>query len=330
MSFGKAVDLLRLAMHATSMRGVCLADIESEFGCVRRTAQRMVCALEEAFPATEHQIGNDGRHYWRLPSRAIASLLSPTADELAAMTAAIAELERMGMASEAVRLRELDEKVRTLIPTERGVRLAVDEEVLLESLGIAARPGPRTVANEVVDDAISLALKGPFHLSMGYQSRTDEVPVQRKIAPYGLLLGSRRYLVGKDVTKDDGRLRHYRVEDIKTAEALPTSFEYPADFNLQAYAQRAFGSYHNDAEYGEVVWKFAPSAAGRARRFLFHPAQETEELDDGSLIVRFWAAGHIEMSWHLYTWGAAVEVLSPPSLAELVHPYRRADFVALP
>ena len=50
MSFSKAVDLLRLAMMATGRRGICLADVEAEFGGVRRTAQRMIAALQEAFP----------------------------------------------------------------------------------------------------------------------------------------------------------------------------------------------------------------------------------------------------------------------------------------
>ena len=63
MSFTKAVDLLRLAMMATSRQGVCLSDVEAEFGCVRRTAQRMILALQEAFPATDHAVGEDLRHY---------------------------------------------------------------------------------------------------------------------------------------------------------------------------------------------------------------------------------------------------------------------------
>ncbi len=36
----------------------------------------------------------------------------------------------------------------------------------------------------------------------------------------------------------------------------------------------------------------------------------TRELD-GSLLVRFEAAGHLEMAWHLYAWGDAVEVVKP-------------------
>jgi predicted DNA-binding transcriptional regulator YafY len=330
MSFGKAADLLKLAMMSTGRVGVCLSDIEQEFDCVRRTAQRMIAALEEVFPATEHYVGGDMRHYWRLPARAIASLLSPSADELVALSSAVTELERAGMAPEARHLRTLDRKVRALVPADRGTRLAVDEEALLEAMGYAARPGPRATSDSEVDEAIAEALKGPSHLEISYRGRADAVAQKRVIAPYGLLLGSRRYLVGKDVDKKDDRLRHFRVEDISQATALVSSFEYPADFNLADYAQRAFGSFHNDAEYGEVIWRFSPHAAGHAQRFLFHPSQVSELEADGSLLVRFRASGHLEMAWHLYSWGDAVEIISPTNLATMVHPFRRNDFAALP
>ena len=55
----------------------------------------------------------------------------------------------------------------------------------------------------------------------------------------------------------------------------------------------------------------------------------TEE-PDGSLIVRFTASGHLEMVWHLYMWGDAVEVLAPESLRVMVDLHRREDFPALP
>lgn len=330
MSFSKAVDLLRLAMLATGRRGVCLAEIEAEFGCVRRTAQRMTEALQEAFPATEHYVADDRRHFWRLASRAIAPLLSPSAEELAAMSAAIAELERNGLSFEAERMRLLDHKVRALVPPDSSARIAVDEEALLEAMGYAARPGPRPVLNAAVDEAIATALKGPFHLRIAYKSRAEAAPVTRVVAPFGLLLGARRYLVARDTSKEDNLLRHYRVEDITEAEQLDTSFEIPSGFNLADYAERAFGSFHNDKEFGEVVWRFSAAAADRARRYLFHPAQQIEDLEDGSILVRFHASGHLEMCWHLYAWGDAVEVIEPASLAAMVNDSRRSDFPALP
>ncbi len=143
-------------------------------------------------------------------------------------------------------------------------------------------------------------------------------------------MGSRRYLVAIDTAKRDGNIRHFRVESMVSAEALTEGFAWPEDFDLKAYANRAFGSYYDAHEHGPVVWKFAPHAAERAAGYQFHPEQSSELLDDGSLMVRFNASGHVEMCWHLYAWGDAVEVISPSVLAEMVHPWRRDDFPSLP
>jgi predicted DNA-binding transcriptional regulator YafY len=48
-----------------------------------------------------------------------------------------------------------------------------------------------------------------------------------------------------------------------------------------------------------------------------------EDQSDGFLIVKFWAAGHLEMAWHLYAWGTDVEVLAPERLRALVNSFRR-------
>ena len=97
-----------------------------------------------------------------------------------------------------------------------------------------------------------------------------------------------------------------------------------------AHAARAFGSYQDEARYGEVVWRFSPAAAPTAREFVFHPGQSFEEQPDGSLVVRFHASGWLEMAWHLYQWGDTVEVLAPEGLRALVGGHRRSDFEALP
>ncbi|WP_281410582.1 MULTISPECIES: WYL domain-containing protein [Rhizobium] len=73
--------------------------------------------------------------------------------------------------------------------------------------------------------------------------------------------------------------------------------------------RRAF--YDGKGWIGRVIWRFAPRAAARAAEFCFHPKQTVEEEEDGSLIVRFRAAGWLEMVWHLYSWGDAVEVIAP-------------------
>jgi predicted DNA-binding transcriptional regulator YafY len=329
MSFAKAQELLKLAMMATRRSGVSLQEIVEEWGCSHRTAQRMTDALEAAFPQTEPEDGEDRKRRWRIPAKAIAPLLTPSADELAALATAVSELEAQQMMAESATLRHLQSKVRALLPPGAGTRLAVDEETLLEALGHAARPGPRPAMSSEVDAAISEALKGPFLLRIAYRKRTQDKPSERVVAPHGLLLGVRRYLVARDTAKKSGRLQHYRVEEIYSAEVLSESFELDPAFSIRAHAEKGFGSYESAAEYGDVVWRFSPDAAPHARRFVFHPTQTIEEEANGSLLIRFKASGHLEMCWHLYSWGKSVEVLQPASLREMVHGHQR-DFDALP
>ena len=314
MSFAKGQELLKLAMMATGGIGVSLEDIVEEWRCSHRTAQRMTDALQTAFPQTEVEDGDDRKRRWRIHARAIAPLLTPSAQELAALATAITALESEQMTAEAATLRDLQLKVLALLPPGTGTRLAVDEEALLEALGRAARPGPQPVMNTEVNAAISEALKGPFLLRITYRRRTQDRPSERVVAPHGLLLGVRRYLVARDTAKKTARLQHYRVEEIYSAEVLDESFEIDPGFSLRTHAERGFGSYESEAEHGEVVWRFSPDAADHAKRFVFHPTQTVEEEKDGSLLLKFRASGHIEMCWHLYTWGKSVEVLQPAAV----------------
>lgn len=330
MSFAKARELITLAMLATGRRGITLDDIVEEFGCSERTAQRMTAALQDTFVQTDHWIGEDRRARWRIHPQQIAHLVTPTSDELVALGEAISQLDRVGMGQEADLARRLQRKVKALLPPDKGARLEVDREAVAEALGHAARPGPRPAAVEDVVEAIYDALKGPSLLRIRYRKRDEDAASERVVAPHGLLLGVRRYLVARDIAKGaKARLQHYRVEEIYQADLLNETFEIDPGFDLKRHAEKGFGSYESEKEHGEVVWRFRPDAAAHARRYVFHPTQTTQEEDDGSLIVRFEASGHLEMTWHLYSWGDAVEVISPVALRDLVHGYRRT-FQALP
>lgn len=330
MSFAKAQDILQLAMMATRRAGVTLEEIAETFSCSHRTAQRMAAAMVALFPQAESVKGEDRRTRWTIPARAIAPLLSPSSDELVALSEATALLDRAGMKQEAEHMRDLERKINALVPLGQRTRLEVDKEAVLEMLGYAMRPGPRPVAAKDVIEAIYDALKGPWLLRILYRKHEEDAPRQRIVAPYGLLLGVRRYLVGRDTSKEAGKqIRHFRVEEIYEAEVLERTFEIDSDFDLKKHAERGFGSFVNDAEFGEVIWRFLPEAADHARRYVFHPNQTIEAPDDGSLIVKFEASGYLEMAWHLYSWGNSVEVLEPKALRDMVVGYQK-KFPAMP
>jgi predicted DNA-binding transcriptional regulator YafY len=331
MSFAKAGQLLRLAtLVASRHMGVTLDDVVHEFPGSLRTAKRMMRALEAMFPETEDFVDGEGRKRWRLRSSGLANLLTLSAEEIAAIELAEAVLVRRGDNVEADRVRSLRRKVLALVPRNQVARLETDHDALLEAQGLVARPGPRTRIDPDIARTVGESIKACCVLEIVYRSRKDPKPRRRLVAPYGILSGLRKYLVAADVAAKDGPPRTYRFDAIRRARLTDKPFIRPADFDLQRYANRAFGSFHNPAEFQEVVWRFSPAAAEQAAGFEFHPDQQLEMRPDGSLIVRFTASGHLEMCWHLYAWGDQVEVLAPTALRDMCKAHRRTDFAALP
>lgn len=332
MSFQKAADLLRLAeMAAARHYGVGLQDIVEAFGCDHRTAQRMTRALEDCFPHVEVRTDDARRKYWQMRGRDSQLLMAQGIrdSELAALEIAIRRAERDGAANEVAALQSLRDRLLATMPRPHARRAEVEAETLLEAYGFASRPGPRVRTDPDLMSTISVALKGPFLLTVTYAGGSTPRTRDRLLEPYGLLIGTRRYLVARE-RGGNGRLQHFRLDRISAARIEAETFERPADFNLDDHAARAFGSYHAEDEFGTVIWRFAPEAVAVAREFRFHPRQVLTENPDGSLTVSFEASGLLEMAWHLYIWGDKVEVVAPARLRRLVEGFRRADFPALP
>ena len=331
-SFGKASDLLRLAeMAAARHLGIGLSEIEETFGVDRRTAQRMTRALESCFPNIETVTDDQRRKFWRLRGHDARLMLSQGIrdSELAAIDLAIRRAESEDEPLVAQALGSLRDRLLALMPGPHARRAEVDAGAVLEAHGFALRPGPRVRSDPTILATIAEALKAPNLLTITYAGPQDDAPRQRLVEPYGVLLGIRRYLVARD-RDGDGRLRHVRLDRLTAARIEAQSFARDPEFTLTSHAARAFGSFHTDDEYGEVIWRFAPDAAPAARDFLFHPDQNLTDEPDGTLTVRFTASGWLEMAWHLYQWGDRVEVVAPEGLRSLVHGHRRGDFPALP
>ena len=331
MSFQKAADLLRLAELATARyQGVSLTEIEAEFGVDRRTAQRMTKALEQMFPRCMTRVDDNRRKHWKIRGDDARLMLAQGIrdSELAALELAIRGAEREGMLTEVRALSGLRDRLLAAMPGPHARRAEADAEAVLEAHGFASRPGPRVRIGPDLMGVIGAALRGPQVLTIVYAGGRDPDRA-RRLEPHGLLLGTRRYLVAREAG-GDGRMQHYRLDRITSARLEADSFARAPGFYLTTHAARAFGSFHADAEYGEVIWRFSPTAAATARDFLFHPTQEMTDGEDGSLTVRFTASGHLEMAWHLYMWGDAVEVLAPEPLRAMVDRHRRGDFPALP
>ncbi|GAB4385859.1 helix-turn-helix transcriptional regulator [Albidovulum sp.] len=324
MSFSKARDLIRLAQLAAARRGgLGLEEICAEFGVSHRTAQRMTAALEEVFGNVVAEDGEDRRRRWRLVDPGLARLQLRQETAVEALEIAARAAERENRLRHARALSDLREGLLAHAPGR--ARIEADAEAVLTAMGQVTRPGPRVSVAPGTLDAIIEALRGPFRLRVRYNE--DTAP--RILEPHGVLLGHRTYLAARDPARAD-EVRNFRIDLIREIEVLDESFAFQQGFSIGDYAARSFGVWQDPVQYGEVVWRFAPEAAERAAGFQFHPRQRLEPQPDGSLILRFHAAGWLEMAWHLYQWGDKVEVLAPEGLRRLVEGHRRPDFDALP
>ncbi|KRB57069.1 DeoR family transcriptional regulator [Rhizobium sp. Root708] len=327
MSLTKARDLIRLARLAAIRRiGISLEEIREEFNVTHRTAQRMTEALETVFTGVEWHDGPDRRRRWRVSDPMLDRLRPREETAIEALEIAGRSAHAEGRVRHAKALSDLREGLLSRLAPRDALRTEADVEAVLTSMGSATKPGPRVNLKPAVLDEIIEALRGPFRLRLRYGE--PDAP-ERIIEPHGLLLGHRSYLVARQPSRGETVIS-FRTDRIHAAQALDESFAMADGFSLDEYAARSFGVYQDPAQYGEVVWRFTADAAARAAEFVFHPRQVLEAMDDGSLVVRFHAAGWLEMAWHLYQWGDKVEVIAPDGLRSMVEGHRRQDFNALP
>lgn len=330
MSFGKSLDLMRLAeMAAGRRKGICVNDIVDELDVNQRTAQRMLRGLELAFPGLKAVEGPGRRRYWKLSDSRFVQMQGVRDTELAALDKSISRAMDEGAEQDARALASLRDRLMAALPSHQLERTEMEAEALLMMQGYACRPGPRVKSHPEIMGAISQALKIPCTLRIMYRSARDTEVRERELEPCGVLLGIRPYLVARDL--GNGRaLRRYRIDRIEKAGITMQAFKRDPEFDLKAYAAQSFGSFHSDAEHTRVIWRFAPSAADTAREFLFHPTQELTDEPDGHLRVEFTASGWVEMAWHLYQWGDQVEVIAPEPLRAMVKGHQRGDLGVVP
>lgn len=313
MRHEKATRLLELArMMAASAEGLTLDEMSQGLGVGRRTAERMRDAVADAFPQMEI-VEDPPTKRFRIPSGLDGIFQAPTAEEFAALHAAADNFRASGQGGRAGALMSMEQKVLSAIRAGTRRKLAPDLEALLEAETMAVHAGPRPFEDEQVLGAVREAIKSLKRLRFRYLGGSSPGRV-REVTPFGLLFGRSNYLVASE--GDSTVPRTWRLDRIADIEVSETSGSRPEDFSLQAFMNRSFGIYQDEVE--QVRLRIHPHGADEARGWRFHPTQAIEDLPDGSVLVKFEAAGMRELAWHLFTWGDKVEILSPDRLRHIM------------
>jgi predicted DNA-binding transcriptional regulator YafY len=306
---------LALAMQGTRL-GLSLGDIERGFRVSRRTAQRMRDAVLRNYPQAEQLMDEERRPRWRIPVSGVVTPGAVSAEDIVDLEAAARLLRQRNLRARATCLEKIAVKLKATLPAAAQRRLEPDIEALLEAEGLAMRPGPRPVIRSEVIDTIRLAIKQGKEIYIAYRSRHMRRSSGRRLHPYGFLLGKQHYLVGISPDHHPDEARLFALAQIQRVSLLDKAFVRNGDFSLQKFAERSFGVFQEAPH--DIVWKFSSAVADAVAEYVFHPGQSVEKQADGSVIVRFRAGGLMEMCWHLYTWGADVEVLEPSELRSMM------------
>jgi predicted DNA-binding transcriptional regulator YafY len=92
---------------------------------------------------------------------------------------------------------------------------------------------------------------------------------------------------------------------------LPTRFEKPADFDLNAFGAYSVSGVHHAAEPTEVTIRFSPIVAKAARLSRVAPQRRIEERPDGTVEIVYAVADSLEIVRWSLGWGGEAEVIAP-------------------
>jgi predicted DNA-binding transcriptional regulator YafY len=114
----------------------------------------------------------------------------------------------------------------------------------------------------------------------------------------------------------EGHIRTLAVERIEEVKPTEASFDYPADFDPEAFMEQAFNLVHDDPVTAHI--RFAPDQAKYIRERRWAKTQKVNEKSDGSVILDIETSGFQEVKRWVLSFGAAATVISPKKLRDEV------------
>ena len=158
------------------------------------------------------------------------------------------------------------------------------------------------------------AIRARRKLHLRYHGAHRDQDTERTVHPYHLHhWRAEPYLLAWDELRNDWRT--FLLSRVAEWRALGEDAAFVRDlaFDAQALLDRGFGLFHG-ADLETVRVRFSPYQARWVRERRYHPSQQNEEQEDGSLIVTLHVAGTAEVRRWVLGYGREAEVLEPAAL----------------
>ena len=237
--------------------------------------------------------------------------ISLSQGELFALTLGATMLEAY---SQSAYVKELESGIQRLaerLPDQTWYDLQqlVNEQVLF-------RAGAEIDLDPQVWHDLETACRQKRSVKINYYTAGRNAHSERIIDPY-ILHFSRGNPIVTGYCHNRKEPRWFRVDRIKALELLKETFEIDPDFDREAHFADVFQHEAGGIPTAISIW-FDAVTAPYIRERRWHPSQQIEEHDDGSLTLNFVARGLQEVKrWVLY-YGKGAIIKSPPELVEMI------------
>ena len=159
------------------------------------------------------------------------------------------------------------------------------------------------------------AIREKTRVTITYNSFSSQKETRHRLAPYAVLFRKRAwYVIGRSETSK--RVLTFRLNRIKSLTVTQAGYTIPEDFSVQKYLENSW-----DVMLGpdtHVVILFAKRIAPLIREVNWHPTQQIQETDKGSLRFEVTVAGWREIGWWVLGYGHEAKVIKPKALRDWV------------
>jgi len=156
-----------------------------------------------------------------------------------------------------------------------------------------------------------------------YQSPAEPGEMWLILHPYVIFFSRRSwYVVGRSSLHQEART--FNVGRIREIELTDEPFIVPSQFSLEKYLGNAWHLIPEPGPDSKVVLRFSPKVAQNVREIDWHKTQKIVHLDDGGIEFHVTVSGVNEIAWWVLGYGKEVEVVSPPSLRQIIRQHAEA------
>ena len=309
MSFPQIERLLQLDELIRSKQRHTQESLAYALEVSTKTIQNYISFLRDRLDAPIENNRQQGYYYtdpeWQLQS------ISLSQGELFALTLGARMLQVYSQSAYVNELQSGIQRLAQRLPNKTWYDLQnlIKEQVLF-------RTGAEIDLDPQIWQDLETACRQKRSVKIQYYTAGRNAHSERVLDPY-ILHFSRGNPIVTGYCHNRKEPRWFRVDRIKSLELLKEKFEIDPDFDREAHFADVFQHEAGGIPTAISIW-FDAVTAPYIRERRWHPSQQIEEHEDGSLTLNFVARGLQEVKrWVLY-YGKGAIIKSPPELVEMI------------